>query len=441
MQLRQGPSGPPIVGTTVGDVLTWNGSEWLPQQPESAYALQREWFLDAAGDDSGPGTESDPLRTGAELSRRISNLTLPDQTEVTYLSDMAGSDYLIGPSAIAPGCRFVVQCPDLTLLAEVTITAYQQGAAGTITRCRVTVAGQPNWWAALIGKHFSVVGVANSGGYLDKGDPADNTSAFISMPVNTLSFAEIVLVAGNVLRFTERRTIGCALVLAPRLSSSFGANEVHDVKVVEHPTNFDGAVHLSNVSQVYNCEFQPFSIVANYYSYIINCNLSSPTTQSYFDCTMWNTLVGGFQRGRQFWGGSGTLELNKFTNSDTRVEVHQQLEYDVSGVCAFWDFPTGPAIEIEPACFLNHRARMYGSSTAANTYGFSFNTGSFGHISNGQNANNRPNIRGTLGTGGSGTLTRDLNIGGTNVFYAVGATVLPYLNPTNACGFVTRVAT
>jgi hypothetical protein len=30
VQLRQGPSGPPIVGDNIGDILIWNGTEWVP---------------------------------------------------------------------------------------------------------------------------------------------------------------------------------------------------------------------------------------------------------------------------------------------------------------------------------------------------------------------------------------------------------------------------
>ena len=37
-QLRLPPSGPRIVGTNVGDILIWNGTEWVPGPPSGAGA-------------------------------------------------------------------------------------------------------------------------------------------------------------------------------------------------------------------------------------------------------------------------------------------------------------------------------------------------------------------------------------------------------------------
>lgn len=411
---------------------------WAVPRQLQLFAETRDWYIHADGDDQGPGTEGDPLRTGAELSRRLATLIEPANTTVHYLTDMQPDDYLVGPNVMAPGTSFLIEAPNLTMTAEITVTAFQAGSgAGSCTRARVTVAGSPNWAASLVGDFFVLQGNPNVTGYIIKVDPSDNTSAFITVPFNELTVNAAVLVPGDVLRIFRPRLIGQGLNMNPRmvgLGAAGGAvTSMRGIKVADaEPDSFVAGVTLANSISAYNCTFNVFSLLCQYYANIVSCDLGYSTGFGYWDCVGMIAVYGGFNKGRVVWGGPGSVELLSFTTVETKTEVRYNLEYDISQTSSYWDFPTGPAIEIEPGCFFNHRARAYGVSAEPNTYGIAFNTGSMGHYASG--TNNLPNIRGTLGTGGAGT--KDMEIGGSDVLYAG----LPHINATNLTRFVLRFA-
>lgn len=67
-----------------------NTGRWLRLKlPNESWAHQSSWFIDAKnGSDENDGQEGRPLRTHAELERRIHGLTLSQATKVTILTDL-----------------------------------------------------------------------------------------------------------------------------------------------------------------------------------------------------------------------------------------------------------------------------------------------------------------------------------------------------------------
>jgi hypothetical protein len=65
VQLRLGPSGPPIVGNASGDILIWNGTEWVPG-PNPAGGLPS--FTSQFENNQNMNLEVQELVEGAELS-------------------------------------------------------------------------------------------------------------------------------------------------------------------------------------------------------------------------------------------------------------------------------------------------------------------------------------------------------------------------------------
>lgn len=420
-----------------GSIVTVAGVGQLPVD----YSQQREWYIAEGGNDAGPGTASAPLATGAELSRRLVNVIEPETTTVYYMTDAQPTDYLMGPAGCAPGAGFLVRpLGELPLLGEVTVTAFQAGSVATNARNRVTVAGQPNWAAALQNQYFDVVNKPGLGGYVDKVDPADNTRAFISDPFNPSTAGFAALAPGDVLRFTQRRLIGQGLWLATGGRSVLypGAaypGDVRDMRVEDTGNGqLTSNVVLGEACYAARCQFNAYNIKLGFLCQLDNCDLSGaavPFSAGQIQHIGQTFILGGFARRRFNWYGPGLVQILGMTFSDNLIEVSDHLEFDcTSRSTSIWDWTGGPAYNFEPTTFLNERVRLYGLSAAAGTYGFSFETGSGGHYQGGV-----PNVIGVLGTGGAGT--KDLEIGGDDRLYAG----LPHFNPVNLTAFVVRFST
>lgn len=144
MRLRQGPSGPETRGTNPGDLLVWNGSEWLPSVD---YGAQAEWWLDpqnpAASDTNDGLTAAAPIKTRQELARRLTTpelLTAPAVTVHVESDVPSGDQFVLSVRGTAAYGAFRVQ-GKATTLYQGTLTGATAPNSATNTRADITIAG------------------------------------------------------------------------------------------------------------------------------------------------------------------------------------------------------------------------------------------------------------------------------------------------------------
>jgi hypothetical protein len=119
-----------------------SGRELDIAAPLLDYGRQPEWAVDeVAGRDYGSGTPSDPLQTVAELSARLSGVTIEQPTTVSYLGDVTDSLDLTPTTKFAVGASLTVSGVRTVRATGIAITVVTAIGAGTTYPWQLTTTG------------------------------------------------------------------------------------------------------------------------------------------------------------------------------------------------------------------------------------------------------------------------------------------------------------
>lgn len=430
--LRASPSGPPV------EFAPWQGVDAL---------TQTEWaidFLDGSDLPSSTGSPASPLKTGAEFTRRTWGRGITNFTTLTLLNDCPdpNTDYLFwrSPALLAGAFFRIVGTP--TTLAAGTLTAVTMGTpnvsqttiqasvdlSGLVgKRCRITAAT-----AATVGTVFYVE-LANAGTYTISAPVFVDTSVastWQSSTVQTLTIGDAFVV--------EELTQAPSMHIDPwGLANTLGAPNGRLVGLTGlrtgQPNRLDDLVlgtqaMVCSFGNVFNngqiiwgyaseglagstgCRFQndfnaqALAGVPSFFSCSFNGNLSIHSPDTWINFNSNNSIRNG------------------------KVQLDHEGRIQVNGLCIHqWGVLSGigAALHIQEGCFANIGAVLWGTSTAANTYGIRVDAYGGGVYASGA----KPTISGALAPG------KDVEVGGVSLAYAD----VPGLS-ANAANFAALVA-
>lgn len=432
-------------GTAIVAPLTGPG-RWTGQQiganlnaiTQSAWAID---FID--GDDSAEGTPSAPLKTGAEWSRRTYGRGLSQFTTLQLLNDCPDptTDYLFVNSPVLSTAGFLRIGGGGVTLASGTLTAVSNQVGNTSqTTVEASVDLSP-----FVGERLRIVlsstapvgtvcyiEAAQNGVYtLSTPNFADTSGAGVwnTSTVRTLSVGDAFVVerlfqlpaisvnafgVGNSIETPYARSIGFADVAIGAASGFDDVSLGTNGRVVawgcqmrmgtlacalNGPLTSITASRFSNGYSVVGIEGSP---AFNSCSFSGSVNTVYPTT--------WLAFLSGnsIRGGRIQLDHSGRAQINGLTIQEWPV---------ISGI--------GAALFVQEGCFVNLGARLWGTSSIANTYGIRVDA--YGGVV--YAAGGKPTISGTLSPG------KDVEVGGTSLPYSD----VPSLS-ANAANFAALVA-
>lgn len=144
-------------------IVSFAGKRWLRLNiPSIRWALQPAWEIDfAAGNNQNSGAPGFPLKTRAELSRRLGRNPTQQNTTVTYLSDH--TDPILLATLVGPTFRFW-EVGQATPVLSGTITNFANAVPGMNLHDAFndTAVGS---WAPYLGKRIKLTSGANSGAF------------------------------------------------------------------------------------------------------------------------------------------------------------------------------------------------------------------------------------------------------------------------------------
>ncbi len=159
---------------------------------DPSWAKQAAWFIDAvAGDDNNVGSALFPIRSHAELEKRLGVQTLSQSTDITIVGGLAASDPINIPWFMGTGfdLRYLQGAAD-TVNATGTITAVTAINRATNTPQSIEASALGSTWTALglVGKKIVLTSGASSGavGWVAKDLGGGNNGARLA-PFGTLS--------------------------------------------------------------------------------------------------------------------------------------------------------------------------------------------------------------------------------------------------------------
>lgn len=144
-------------------IVSFAGKRWLRLNiPSIRWALQAAWEIDfAAGDNQNTGAPGDPLKTRAELARRLGRNPTQQNTTVTYLSDH--TDPIQLTTIVGSTFRFW-EIGQATPVLTGTITNFANAVPGMNLHDAFndTAVGS---WAPYLGKRIKLTSGANAGAF------------------------------------------------------------------------------------------------------------------------------------------------------------------------------------------------------------------------------------------------------------------------------------
>ena len=378
----------------------------------SFWEQQAEWYVDeqnvtgAASDSNIGDSATAPLASYAELTRRIREANIQQDTTVHLLSDCNDdSVFQFFGRIAAPAVLTVIGEATTELLANTTLTTVQNIVVGT-TRPSIQ-AGALDWTTAgpggtsLVGKRCRVV--ASGGSQLDAlfwieaVDSGDPTIAYISRPYESvtppafgvnrsLSNGDVIVVEeltnaglldlqfqGNgVVPFTN----GTTSVLLQDLRGP-GTNNTIAVF---------GALSFAQGVTAYGCDLSWLRVVCSFGN-IMACQVGSVVGSSNYWVLQNDTFFSACSGSSKFDTlnvvGPGTLSLFNSCSFNKTLNLSNELGFarlltDSSGV-SFWEWsPNDAALEVRNACFASIGGALWGVATGLNTLGINVHTG--GHL-------------------------------------------------------------
>ena len=156
----------PANGITV--LTAFDGSRWFRQNnPDVSWSLQADWEIDyAGGDDENTGAPGDPIKTRAELSRRLGSNPTRQNTTVTYLS--AHTENVVLDIVVGSGFTYKELGTTPSVAYSGTITSYSAAIPGMNFHDQIIDASIGSW-APYLGKRAMLTSGANAGAFADIG--------------------------------------------------------------------------------------------------------------------------------------------------------------------------------------------------------------------------------------------------------------------------------
>ena len=144
-------------------VVSFNGKRWLRLNiPSIRWSLVPAWEIDfAAGNDQNSGAPGFPLKTRAELSRRLGRNPTQQNTTVTYLSDHTAPIQL---NALVGSTFRFWEIGQATTVLSGTITNFANAVPGMNLHDAFNDTGVASW-APYLGKRIKLTSGANSGAF------------------------------------------------------------------------------------------------------------------------------------------------------------------------------------------------------------------------------------------------------------------------------------
>lgn len=153
----------PVDGVTV--LAAAGGGTWVRLMiPSIVWTAVPAWGINTAtGNDENAGTVASPLRTGAELGRRLKGAVITQRTDVTIIGDQVAGDILDLEIKVTTSGSFFLHGTPVPFLTEAvgltSVTAIARGVGGgnALTVIDTNLAGT---WAALglVGKRGRITG-------------------------------------------------------------------------------------------------------------------------------------------------------------------------------------------------------------------------------------------------------------------------------------------
>lgn len=182
-------------GRFTGDLLVWNAAtmEWQPSTEGLPYLTQASWAVDSVnGNDANAGTPAAPLKTLAELERRLFSRTANTAITVDLLGDFPGQ-FIAAVIGMSANQRITWRATP-TQQATGIVTAFTP-TNGATQDARLADTTTPIVWAAHVQRRVRLTSGANAGAYAwvlaDLGANTARVSQFIS-PTTLLAVSPAV---------------------------------------------------------------------------------------------------------------------------------------------------------------------------------------------------------------------------------------------------------
>lgn len=397
---------------------------------KTIWAAQAAWFIDPLnGDDTAQGdTPATAIRTGAELTERISTAFLTQATTITWLNDAPSTDYFAFFGTINLTSPLILKGTPTTLSGPHVVSAITNLSVGT-TLTEVTVTGFD--WTSFVGKRCRITATSGSTPvgttfWVEAVDSGDSQIGIVSRPRNSntdfVDFGQQDLAVGDTFVIEELTAIGQMSIYGAnvqfrggnfdvlfedvKLESRFDSDDMNSIWLFGSEFACNNINHGRSILQAFGCAVKDGPFTGSRW---VNQEIGALLT-----CSI--QVTGG-----RLEVSDGGI-LNVFANSSLRggagvlVVRTASLRVDDTGGFSMNEW-SGPAIDMREGTNAFLEGLVWGSSAVASTYGFRVAGAKISY-----DPSVTPTVFGTLQ--GSG---RDVRVGGVDSLYAA----LPVIEANN----------
>jgi hypothetical protein len=359
---------------------TLPGYSWYNANNKVDFTLQTSWYIDSiSGNDGYVGdTTLNPIKTFAELRKRISDKDIYNSVKINILKSMPETDGLSLKVNIHVGSNFVISGTDGCTYTAKTASSITQCNFNNNTNCAITVTGEN-----FTNKQGTLLKFPNNVyAWVATKSSADVTIAWLSVPYNsdginynignasviTTNYSEVNL-PNIYINSLEVNSVGSGSA-AVGYGGIFGMEDV----AIRIPTSYAAArIEINNSSYAYMQRVR----YENYYLNGVDQTASTQMLNCYFD--NWDPVSGGetyygctFTHAEIFPGTSMYLADSTFVsaNSGTRYNDGLRVKQNANAYIAnaFYYNATG---SIYAGLYLENNAKVYHSGNLLgknNTY-------------------------------------------------------------------------
>lgn len=322
-QLNHNMSGILADGITILNTNSGSG-KWLRQNIPNRYWQETitEWHIDSAGNDENVGSAAYPIKTHAELCRRVGEYYVPTEDILVYL-DSATVDDLNVP--FNPQNTVVTYIGTLSTTTTSTVSAATNRDASLNQPLEVTSSGAANFWSSYTNSFIQMTsGASNGYGFwlqedLNPGTPsAGRMTPCLLIDINAASIDSEGNVSGaDTFKVCSFTTVTSLKIHSNKRSNSSAA-PINFVNI-----KFSGPVDISGLTVFSECYFNNLiSINPDANVGMLNCGQATNrniSNQGVLEIS--GGRLGTIQNYNILRINGGTYIVKMFCNSGSRASV------------------------------------------------------------------------------------------------------------------------